>query len=77
MCYCSSMPQIDMERNREDVTRENIISSLEVRTVSTVSSYKKIIMIIIIIELKINNIQNVDQNKEKKHYNDNKYVTNR
>ena len=51
------MPQIDMERNREDVTRENIISSLEVRTVSTVSSYKKIIMIIIIIELKINNIQ--------------------
>ena len=33
-------------------------------------------MIIIITELQIDIIQNVDQKKEKKLYNDNKYVTN-
>ena len=77
MCYCSSMPQIDMERNREGVTRRNNITSLIVRPVSTAANglMKITIMIIIIIEIQII-IQNVDQKKEKKLYNDSKYVTN-
>ena len=72
MCYCSSMPQIDMERNREGVTRKNNMTSSKVRLVSTVSGHNKIIIIMI-----INNMLNVDQKKEKKLYNDNKYATNR
>ena len=73
MCYCSFMHQIDMERNREG----NNITSLQVCPVSTASGHNKIIiMIIIIIELHISIIQNVDQKKEKKLYNDHKYVTN-
>ena len=75
MCYCFSMPQIDMERNREGVARINNITSLKVRPVLTASGHKK--NIIIIIALQINIIQNVDQKKEKMLYNDNKYVTNR
>ena len=70
MCYCSSMPQIDMERNRE--TRRNNITSLKVCRVSTASGHMKIIiiMMIIISELQINIIQNVDQKKEKRLYDD-------
>ena len=76
MYYCSSMPHIDMEGNR-GVTRRNNITSLKVRLVSTASGHKKIIIMIIIIELQINIIQNVDQKKEKNLYTDNKYVMNR
>ena len=66
MCYCSSMSQIDMERNREGVTRRNNTTFLKVRPVSTASGHKYIsIMINIIIELQIYIKQNVNQKREK------------
>ena len=71
MSYYSSMPQIDMERNR-GVTRRNNIT-FKVRLVSTASGHK---IMINIIELQINIIQNIYQKKEKKLYNDHKYVMN-
>ena len=62
MCYCSSIPYIDMGRNREGLKRKNI-TRLEVLSGS---DHKIIVMIITIIELQTNIIQNVYQKREKK-----------
>ena len=66
MCYCSSIPQIDMERNKEGLKRRNIITlSPYLSGCKRPHEDDDYYYDCYVAELQVNIIQNVDKKKEK------------